>query len=112
MKMVKLRGDDRKPERPYKHTDGTTSVCHVTRVRVDGYSLIADRAAQSTSGKTHVATLFVVDGVTKMDPMTDCGLNSGARPKPMKWVKGPVLITCKKCTINGFLDLCREGKLP
>lgn len=112
MKMVKLRGRDDRPERPWRDLHGNECLVYEPRVAVRGYSLVAERAAQSKSGLTHLASLCEKNGVVDVDPMTDCGLNSGSRPRPMKWVNGPVLITCKRCTINGFLRLCCEGKLP
>lgn len=76
------------------------------------YVLVADRAAQSTSGATHLATVVAVNGVLRLDPMTECGANSSSRPQPMEWIKGPVRITCRRCTTIALLALGREGRLP
>ena len=76
------------------------------------YVLVADRAAQSKSGATHLATLVEVNGALRLDPMTECGLNSSSKQQPMTWVKGPVRVTCRRCTTIALLQLGREGQLP
>lgn len=76
------------------------------------YVLVADRAAQSKSGTTHLATVVEVNGALRLDPMTECGCNSSLKPQPMTWVKGPVRITCRRCATIALLALGREGRLP
>jgi hypothetical protein len=108
---VKLReGDDR----PYRDTK-TGEVYRVLSPKLrllSPYVLVADRAAQSRSGATHIASVVEVGGVPRLDPMTHCGLNSSSKPQPMQWVKGPTRITCLRCTTIALLTLGREGRLP
>lgn len=84
------------------------------RVRLlNPYTLVASRAAQAVAnGRTHLASLVVEDGVTRLDPMTVCGMNTGSKPHAMRWVNGPTRIECKRCTTIALLKLGREGRLP
>lgn len=103
--------DDGKPHRNTK--TGNLVATFSPRVRLlSPYVLVADRAAQSKSGLTHLATLVTENGAVRLDPMTECGMNTALKPQPMAWVKGPVRIGCRRCTIIALLTLAREGRLP
>lgn len=98
---------------PRRDLKGNLNRAYSPKVRLlTPYVLIADRAAQSKSGTTHLATAFEVNGVLRLDPMTECGMNASSRPSPMTWVKGPVRVTCRRCTTIALLTLGREGRLP
>lgn len=112
MKTFKLHSwADDKPHRNTK--TGAMERVISPRLRLfTPYVLVADRAAQSTSGATHLASPCEVDGVIRLDPMTHCGINTAGKPKPMQWVNRPTRITCKRCTVIALGDLARRKLLP